>query len=139
MNLPLEVFLSHSSKDREFATSVSDIFRSHGIPVWYSQTNIVGGQQWIEEIGSALNRCDWFAVILSPDSIKSMWVKREVSYALMQQRFENRIIPILLQDCEIEELNWSLSLFQIISFINRDFEDGIRDLLRTWGVGFRGS
>ena len=79
---PKEVFLSHSNKDRKFASELVNVLRSHGIPVWYSRENIVGGQEWIDEIGTALNRCDWFIIILSPNSIKSMWVKRELNYAL---------------------------------------------------------
>jgi hypothetical protein len=31
---PAEVFLSHSDKDRAFATRVRDCLVAHGIPVW---------------------------------------------------------------------------------------------------------
>jgi TIR domain len=41
---PHEVFLSHSSLDREFATYLASTLRRHGVPVWYSQTNVVGAQ-----------------------------------------------------------------------------------------------
>jgi threonine aldolase len=44
--LPNEVFLSHSSFDRQFASELAEVMRRHGIPVWYSQTNILGAQQW---------------------------------------------------------------------------------------------
>ena len=42
--LPTEVFLSHSSLDQAFVTSLAEVLRGHGIPVWYSRTNIVGAQ-----------------------------------------------------------------------------------------------
>jgi hypothetical protein len=113
-----------------------EIFLSHGVPVWYSQTNIVGAQQWQDEIGAALRRCDWFVVILSPQSVNSMWVKRELSYALNQARLENKIIPVRYQDADFEELNWALSLFQMIDFRGH-FDAGSVDLLRTWGLGYR--
>ena len=77
--MPVEVFLSHSSLDREFATSIAEAMRRHAVPVWYSQTNIVGAQQWHDEIGAALQRCDWFTIILSPNCVDSLWVKREFS------------------------------------------------------------
>ncbi len=133
---PNEVFLSHSSLDRPFANSVVEVMRRHGIPVWYSQTNIVGAQQWQDEIGDALQRCDWFAVILSPNSVESMWVKREVLFALQQNHFEDKIIPLLYQQCEYNRLSWALSLFQIIDF-TQAFDDGCRELLRIWGQGYR--
>ena len=75
--LPTEVFLSHSDQDRQFATDLAEMMRYHGIPVWYSRTNILGAQQWHDEIGAALRRCDWFVLALSPRSVESIWVKRE--------------------------------------------------------------
>ena len=134
--LPNEVFLSHSSLDRQFASDLAGVIRRHGIPVWYSQTNILGAQQWQDEIGSALQRCDWFAVILSPQSAGSMWVKRELSYALEQNRFENRIVPMIYQPSDYERLSWTLSLFQMIDFTLTPEEEYV-DLLRIWGLGYR--
>src|SRR4051794_18750485 len=97
---PAEVFLSHSSADQEFATRLADLLRRHGVPVWYSRTNIVGEQQWHYEIGAALNRCDWFLLILSENSVESMWVKRELLFALQQDRFADHIVPIHFRPCD---------------------------------------
>src|SRR5215210_4274194 len=108
---PQEVFLSHSNLDRNFADFIAETLRKHGIPVWYSQTNILGAQQWHDEIGEALKRCDWFIVILSPNSVQSMWVKREVMFALNNNRFADKIIPVLYQPCDYDNLSWTLSLF----------------------------
>lgn len=93
--LPNEVFLSHSNLDQPFVTSIADLLRRHGIPVWHSQTNIVGAQQWHDEIGAALKRCDWFVLTLSPNSIRSRWVKREVLFALNDDRYADKIVPLL--------------------------------------------
>lgn len=134
--LPNEVFLSYSDKDRGFAASIVEVLRHRGIPVWYSRTNILGAQQWHDEIGAALQRCDWFVVILSPNSVESVWVKRELLYALQQNRFENRIIPLLYQPCDSDRLSWTLSFFQMIDFTGPSDDDGFRQLLRTWGIGY---
>ncbi|HIE29337.1 TPA: hypothetical protein EYP66_18865 [Candidatus Poribacteria bacterium] len=40
--IPNEVFLSHSSLARDFVTHLANVLRHHGVPVWYSQTNIMG-------------------------------------------------------------------------------------------------
>lgn len=134
--LPHEVFLSHSSQDRHFVDELAGNIRRHGIPVWYSVTNILGAQQWHDEIGAALQRCDWFALVLSPQSVDSIWVKRELLYALSHNRFENKIIPIMFEPCDAENLSWTLSHFQTISFVD-DVEQGYLDLLRIWGLGYR--
>src|SRR6266576_5479501 len=102
--LPDEVFLSHSDQDRAFADSLASVMRRPSVPVWYCQTNINGSQQWHDEIGVALRRCDWFALVLSPQAIESVWVKRELMYALRQERFESKIIPVMYQPCDYERL-----------------------------------
>ncbi len=136
--LPHEAFLSHSSLDQDFVASLADGLRRHGVPVWYSRTNIMGAQQWHDEIGAALRRCDWFLLVLSPNAVASMWVKRELIFALQQNRFENRIVPLLWQSCDFDRLSWVLPSFQIIDF-QRTFEDGCRALLRLWGLGYQPS
>lgn len=137
--IPNEVFLSHSSRDQTFATDVADVLRRHGVPVWYSRTNILGAQQWHDEIGAALRRCDWFLLVLSPHSVDSMWVKRELIFSLQQERFENKIVPLLYRPCEFDRLSWVLpSLQMIIDFQDR-FEEGCRNLLRLWGLGYAGN
>jgi len=133
--LPAEVFISHSDRDRQFVSEVVDVLRRHGIPVWHSRTNLIGAQQWHDEIGAALRRCDWFAIVLSPNAINSIWVKKELVFALKQPRLVERILPLLYQPCNFEEFSWTLSSYQMVDFTN-SFEDGCRDLLRVWGVGY---
>ena len=127
--LPAEIFLSHASPDREVADRLASTLRRHGLPVWYSPTDIVGAQQWHDEIGGALGRCDWFAVLLTRSSVESMWVKRELMYALRQNRYESHIVPIIIEPCDIERLSWVLPSLQVIDLQTR-FDAGCRELLR---------
>ena len=131
-----EVFLSHSSRDRDFATEVAGELRRHGIPVWYSRTNIIGAQEWHDEIGAALRRCNWFVIILSPNSVRSTWAKNELLFALNHRRYRDKIVPLLYRNCRYERLSWTLSNFQIIDF-RQSVADGYRELLRVWGLGYR--
>lgn len=134
--LPNEVFLSHSSLDGPFASAIAEVLRRHGIPVWYSQTNLIGAQQWHDEIGEALKRCDCLAVVLSPNSVNSAWVKREVLRCLMDHRYDERIVPLLLEPCDYDQLSWTLPSIQMVDFTG-SFEDGCHSLLRVWGLGYR--
>jgi len=93
---PSEVFLSHASEDAPMPQNLATALVRHGIPVFFAPLNVTGAQQWQNEILAAIQRCDWFVVIISPNAIESMWVKREVAYALQDRRYENRIIPIRL-------------------------------------------
>lgn len=130
-----ELFLSHSSEDADAAERLATTLRDHGVPVWISTRNIIGAQQWQDEIGAALRRCDWFAVLLTPNSIKSMWVKRELMFALQQHRFDTKIVPVILHECDYDGFHWALSSFEVINF-SSSLERGLTQLLRIWGLGF---
>lgn len=107
--LPNEVFLSHSRLDLVFADKLVAVLRQHGIPVWHSRTNILGAQQWHDEIGTALQSCDWLALVLSPDAVESVWVKRELLFSLNDDRYAGRIVPILYRPCDYRNLSWTLA------------------------------
>src|SRR5487761_1865919 len=131
----MKLFLSHSNEDRAMAERLSLLLRAHGVPTFYSPVNLLGAQQWQDEILNALRRCDWFMVLLSPKAIESMWVRRETAYALNERRFENRIIPLRYSPCDLGTLSW-LRIFQTVD-LETDFREGCRELLRVWGIGLR--
>ena len=135
MGQPEELFVSHSSVDHAFVSDLVATLRRHGVPVWFSGTNILGAQQWHDAIGAALHRCDWFALVLSPHAVESMWVSRELHFALQQKSLNGRIVPLLIDPCEPPRLSWVLSSIQIIDF-SRDSSAGYRQLLRIWGLGY---
>lgn len=134
--MPRETFISHSACDRAFVERLVGMLQRHGVPYCYSDTSIQGGQQWHDEIGAALGRCDWVLVLLSPAAVRSRWVKSELLYSLRQERLDKRIVPLLLQDCAFDDLSWTLGAMQMIDF-RSDYDDGCRALLRTWGIGYR--
>lgn len=98
--------------------------------------HIAGAKQWHDEIGRALRRCDWFIVVLSPQSVRSKWVKRELLYALQRDAFQERIIPVLLRPCDVDRLSWTLSALETVDF-EASRQAGYRDLFRIWGIRFR--
>lgn len=134
--LPTEVFLSHASSDQAFVERLAETLRQHGVPVWYSKTHIVGARQWHDQIGEALDRCDWFVAVLSPASVESFWVKQELLYAFDENRYRNHIIPLLYQPCDIKKLSWVLKSIQRVDFTGA-LDDGYKALFRIWGLNHR--
>ncbi|MGA9883983.1 MAG: toll/interleukin-1 receptor domain-containing protein [Candidatus Acidiferrales bacterium] len=130
-----EVFVSHSAKDRDFVRRLVRVFKEHGIRYWYSAAHISGAKQWHDEIGRALNRCDWFLVVLTPNAVRSQWVKRELLFALNHARYNERIIPVLRKPCKHSRLSWTLPEFQFIDF-SESFDMGCRQLLRIWRMEY---
>src|ERR1700710_2248012 len=123
---PAEIFLSHSSADRQFATRIGEVLEAHGLPYWYSKRNIMGAQQWHDEIGRALTRCDWFLLILSPAAVGSKWVKHELLYALREKSYEEHIVVIGHQPADDKKLSWTLRNYQWVDF-QPGFAEGCRD------------
>jgi len=133
--IPKEVFLSHSSTNKATASAIAQTLRNHGIPVWYSPTNIMTAQLWQDQIGKALRRCDWFMVLVSSAAIGSTWVKRELSYALNHSQYDDHIIPVTIEPCDYEELSWTLGVFQMAD-MNNDPDTAFTQILQAWGMGF---
>ena len=125
---PKEAFLSHSSKNLAFSSRLAKNLTNYNVNTFYSRKHIVGAQEWHDEIGEALKRCDWFLLVLSPQAVNSKWVKHELIYALQQNRYRGRIVPILYKSCDINKLSWTLSGFQHIDF-RKGFDKGIQALL----------
>jgi nucleoside 2-deoxyribosyltransferase len=62
-----DVFVSHSSRDREFAADVADRLRAEGLQPFHD-ASIPIGQEISKAIWDALAECHAFIVIVSPDS-----------------------------------------------------------------------
>jgi hypothetical protein len=133
---PKEVFLSYSSLDWEIAEKIVELLRRHGVPVWYGPSSIRGAQQWHDEIGDALERCDWFVILVSPNSMKSKWVRRELYFALDEDQYEKSIVPVVIRAGNYRKVSWSFRSYQLVDF-TEDFEKGCRALLRIWGIGYQ--
>lgn len=114
-----EIFLSHAAGDGAAATRIAEELRTRGMRVWFSPSHVAVGQDWHREIGRALRRCTWFVLLLSATSVKSMWVERELNYALRSRRYAGRIIPVMLKPCKPERLSWTLPQFQILRMSKR--------------------
>ncbi len=131
-----EVFVSHASGDREFVQRLIRVFKKNKVRYWYSERHIPGATEWHDEIGRALDRCDWFVIVLSPKSVKSVWVKRELLYALRQNSYRGRVVPIVIRNCKYDQLSWTLADIEMIDF-RRGFEAGYKSLLSTLGFGIK--
>src|SRR5258708_3596924 len=98
------VFISHSSKDREFIEhEIVDFLQEKKIDVWYSKESIATASYWERSILNGLKTSDWFLLIMSPHSALSEWVKDEVHWAV--DNMADRIIPILLPGCTSKQFH----------------------------------
>ena len=96
-----EVFISHSSKDKEIADMVCNALESNGIKCWIAPRDIVGGAGWSASITDAISESKVFIVIYSENSAQSTQVARELSLADDMSKFHRTIIPYKIDDTEL--------------------------------------
>ncbi len=88
-------FISHSHEDREFVEKcITGPLATHGIETWYSNADIIPGQDYVRKIEAGLLRCDWVLVLVTENSATSDWVSDEVNTAMADKRFDERILPL---------------------------------------------
>ena len=98
------VFISHATSDDAFARELRLVLEGLQIPVWVDSRNLRGGNVLAPEIAQAIAQARQVLVILSPHTINSPWVRREIRQALQVQKSRQadgyRVIPLLLPGVE---------------------------------------
>lgn len=92
-----KVFLSYAHEGREYAQELAALLRNHGVTVFDPMSDLAGGENWFLEIGKALSKADSMVVIVSPDALKSSWVRSQWQYAIGSRNYEQRVIPVVLK------------------------------------------
>jgi TIR domain len=97
------VFLSHSHADNAIAKLLARDLRAAGVKVWIDEAESQVGDSLIHNLGQAIDKTDFLAVLLSGDSVKSEWVLREVAVAMTEEITGRRIrvLPLVVGDCEL--------------------------------------
>jgi hypothetical protein len=92
------IFLSHNRNDKPFVRRIYRELSKRDIRNWFDEAEIFPGDSLIEKIEQGITAIDYLAVFLSPDSVKSAWVKKEVSIALTREIAGHRVkvVPIMI-------------------------------------------
>jgi hypothetical protein len=122
-----EVFLSYSSIDRVYAEKLAHDLQGWGLSVWWDRWEIKVGDSLNDKIQEGRSASCWLAVILTPDSVRSPWVQRELNSGLIQELEERAVVvlPLLFRDCE-------LPLFlrdKLYADFRTSYDDGLQRLL----------
>src|SRR5262245_22886221 len=76
------IFISHASADDAFVNELRSALESHGLSVWVDSRNLRGGNKLAPEIAQAIKDARQVLVVLSPNTINSLWVREEIRQAL---------------------------------------------------------
>ena len=126
-----KAFLSYSSKDSAFVSKLATDLRTAGIGVWFDQWEIHVGESIIEKIQQGINENDFLIVVLSPRSVESPWVKRELNAATVSEIEARRVavLPIVVEDCAIPALFREKRYADFRSSYNDGFQQLVRSII----------
>lgn len=128
------VFLSHNSEDKPWVRQLAQRLTADGVTVWLDEAELNIGDSLIDKISAAIDRTQYVAAVISPNSAKSTWVKKEVSLAMSKEIKGRRVIvlPLLIEKCDLPV---ALRDKLYADFTDpENFESEYRKLLRAIGI-----
>ena len=128
MNKSAKIFLSHSSKDKDFVRKLANDLKSRQVPIWFDEWELQVGDSLNSRISDGIKESGWLAIVISNNSIKSKWVEKELNAALSEELEKKQVfvLPILIEDCEIP-------LFlkdKLFADFRKDYNSGLNSLLK---------
>ncbi|MFZ0863841.1 MAG: toll/interleukin-1 receptor domain-containing protein [Candidatus Sulfotelmatobacter sp.] len=121
------VFISHSSKDKEFVRKLASDLNANGIQVWLDELRIQVGDSIPLKIAQGLAESDFFLIVVSHNSVNSEWIQKELDNALVQEIESKRVrvLPVKIDDANVpmiirakKHANFSLS-----------YDEGLKELI----------
>jgi hypothetical protein len=122
----MRLFVSYSRDDAPFVTELVHHLESVGHDVWVDTEDIRGSEQWRASIVAGITNADLVLLVVSPTSMASDNVAREIAVAAEQHR---RIIPVVVRAADMTgNAAFEIAGLQQISFEERPFEEAFDQL-----------
>lgn len=111
------IFISYSSKDTADVKRVIDALESEKLSYWKAPDMIPVGSNYAKEIPRVIGGCDIFLLLISKHSQQSIWVEKEIDFAVNNRK---TIVPLNIDGCEMTEMfKFYLNNVQMI-FLDKD-------------------
>lgn len=91
---PMQIYISYAKPDEQFARNLSSQLAKRGLSVWSAYEEVLPGDNIWLRTGEALENSRAMIVLISPDSMRSEHVRREIEYALGDTNYQGRMFPI---------------------------------------------
>jgi len=106
----MQIYISYAKPDEAFARSLSEQLARRGFSVWNSREELLPGDNVWLQTGEALKKSKAMVVLISPDSMRSEWVRREIEYALGDSNYQGRVFPVHVRTTK--DIPWILRHFK---------------------------
>jgi hypothetical protein len=97
------IFLCHSSADKSFVRQLAADLWELGVQVWLDEWELRPGDSLHGSIGRALEETKFVGVVLSPQAVRSKWVRKELNQALARETRSDAtvVVPILYKTVRV--------------------------------------
>lgn len=113
-----QVFISHARNDFQLANVLANELRRRGFSVWHDVSE-GKGKKWSNQIDNALKNSDSMIALLNQHSYSSSYVRNELEYALFNENYKNRLLPVFIEsskESDFIRLPWVLTKLEFLKF-----------------------
>jgi hypothetical protein len=123
-----DAFLSYSRADEAFARDLRRDLTAKGLRIWWDREAMASrGRTFLQELRDAIDTCDRVIAVVSPEALKSEYVRAEWDHGLL---FSKAVVPLLRRG-EHEQLPEGLSRLHAPDFTKKTlYRSALRDLHR---------
>jgi hypothetical protein len=125
----VHVFLSYSRRDAAFVGRLADDLMTRGIDSWLDTDDLPteNEDRWRRSVVQGIRESDAIILVLSPDSVRSAAVERELTIGAEMKR---RIVPIMHRRCTLSDgVMFELAGLQRTDFVDQPYEAALDELV----------
>ena len=115
-NFQYDVFLSHSSKDKDIVRPLAERLRQDGLKIWFDEWEIQSGDNILSRLEEGLERSRVLVLCMSANAFGSDWAQLESGTYRFRDPLnkQRRFIPLKLEDAPVKG---SLAQFRYINWL----------------------
>jgi TIR domain len=100
-----DIFISHSSRDKEAAVHLATTLNYCATDVWLDDWELEVGQSLTTEIARAMDEARYIAILITENYNKTVWTKTEYKKALAREQKEQRtvMLPLIVGQAEVPD------------------------------------
>ena len=122
------VFISYSSQDTDLVNRLLRLLNDAGFEVWIDREGIAGGAMWRKQIVEAIDGADVVLLVLSPHSVNSDNVRKELDIA---EEAKKSLLPVEIQRVTVPKaMAYQLAGVQRIDLVT-NFDSGAKRLVEA--------
>src|SRR3954454_10962018 len=100
-----DIFISHSSRDKDAAVHLATTLNFCAIDVWLDDWELEIGQSLTDAIAKAMDDSRFIAILITENYNNSVWTKTEYKKAVAREQKENRtvLLPLIVGEAQIPD------------------------------------